>query len=164
MNKKYYLIFSVIFVLFTVSLISAGSFSGKLSVSSDGGTITITGPGGPPSAYYCGNNILETYISEQCDGSNLGGESCVGLGYDSGVLSCKLGSNGCQWETSGCANDATNGDTGGDTGGTTGGTTGGRSSGGGGSGCVENWECKEWGECEDGKQTRICKERNNSRN
>ncbi|HEY4505970.1 MAG TPA: hypothetical protein VJJ24_00750 [Candidatus Paceibacterota bacterium] len=34
----------------------------------------------------CGNGIVE--FGEQCDGSNLNGQSCVGLGYSGGVLSC----------------------------------------------------------------------------
>lgn len=34
----------------------------------------------------CGNNIKET--GEQCDGDDLGGESCTSLGYSGGILSC----------------------------------------------------------------------------
>ena len=35
---------------------------------------------------YCGNNIIGP--GEQCDGSQLGGQTCIGLGYSGGVLSC----------------------------------------------------------------------------
>jgi hypothetical protein len=34
----------------------------------------------------CGNNVREG--SESCDGIDLGGQTCVGLGHDGGVLSC----------------------------------------------------------------------------
>ena len=34
----------------------------------------------------CGNDVVEG--SELCDGTDLGGESCVTLGYETGTLSC----------------------------------------------------------------------------
>ena len=34
----------------------------------------------------CGNGTLET--GETCDGGDLGGQTCVGLGFDGGVLTC----------------------------------------------------------------------------
>ena len=45
----------------------------------------------------CGNGIVET--GEQCDGGNLGGQTCVTLGYSSGTLSC---TSACAFDTSGC--------------------------------------------------------------
>ncbi len=42
----------------------------------------------------------------------------------------------------------------------TGGNTGGSSSSGGGSSCIENWRCGDWGECENGLQTRTCEDIN----
>jgi hypothetical protein len=45
----------------------------------------------------CGNNIIDS--GEQCDGSNLGGQTCVGLGYAGGTLSCTAS---CTFDTSGC--------------------------------------------------------------
>jgi len=45
----------------------------------------------------CGNNIVET--GEQCDGTNLSGQTCVGLGYTRGTLSCTAS---CTFDTSAC--------------------------------------------------------------
>lgn len=45
----------------------------------------------------CGNGIKEG--SEQCDGAQLGGQTCVGLGYDQGVLLCKPD---CTFDASNC--------------------------------------------------------------
>lgn len=49
----------------------------------------------------CGNGSVEG--GEQCDGSDLAGQNCVGRGFDSGTLQCN---NLCQFDTSNCANDA----------------------------------------------------------
>jgi len=46
----------------------------------------------------CGNGILET--GEQCDGTSLGGATCMSLGYTSGTLAC---TTSCTFDTSGCA-------------------------------------------------------------
>ena len=45
----------------------------------------------------CGNGIVES--GEQCDGSNLAGQTCIGLGYDGGTLSCN---QDCTFNTSQC--------------------------------------------------------------
>lgn len=45
----------------------------------------------------CGNNIKE--INEECDGPDLGGQSCVSLGYSGGTLSCN---SNCTFNTSQC--------------------------------------------------------------
>ena len=45
----------------------------------------------------CGNGVKED--DEECDGWDLGGQSCESLGYDGGVLYC---SALCELETSGC--------------------------------------------------------------
>jgi hypothetical protein len=45
----------------------------------------------------CGNNIREG--SEQCDGKDLGGQTCTSLGYSGGTLSCNPD---CTFNTSGC--------------------------------------------------------------
>ncbi len=45
----------------------------------------------------CGNGVRET--GEDCDGADLGGETCQSLGFDSGILACD---GGCGFDTSGC--------------------------------------------------------------
>lgn len=137
---------------FLSSLAAAGEvgrYSGSLDISSGQGNIIISGPGETPQ-HYCGNDILETYIGEQCDGTDLGGETCVSLGYDSGSLACK---QDCIFDTSGCEVEAEGGSEG------TGG--GGGSGGGGKKTCVENWVCTVWSVCgEDDLQTRSCVDSN----
>lgn len=46
----------------------------------------------------CGNGTVEA--GEQCDGSNLNGQTCQSLGYSGGTLACNSGS--CTFNTSGC--------------------------------------------------------------
>jgi hypothetical protein len=46
----------------------------------------------------CGNGVIET--GEVCDGSNVGEETCVSQGYDSGTLACS--SDCTSFNTSGC--------------------------------------------------------------
>ena len=46
----------------------------------------------------CGDGIQNG--TEDCDGADLGGETCVSLGYDLGSLSCNAGS--CTHDTTGC--------------------------------------------------------------
>ncbi|MBZ9569722.1 PKD domain-containing protein, partial [Patescibacteria group bacterium] len=55
----------------------------------------LIGPPGPPPS--CGNGIREA--GEDCDGADLGGESCITLGFVGGVLACNPG---CTFDTSGC--------------------------------------------------------------
>lgn len=56
--------------------------------------------GGVPPV--CGNDVIEG--TEECDGTNLGGESCLSLGYDcGGGLACLLG---CSYDTLGCSASA----------------------------------------------------------
>lgn len=45
----------------------------------------------------CGNGVKEG--GEQCDGGQLGGQTCVGLGYDQGTLLC---SASCTFDTANC--------------------------------------------------------------
>ena len=55
------------------------------------------------AAAVCGNNIIET--GEECDGTNLGGESCISLGFDGGTLHC----SNCLFDTSDCTTDRAGG-------------------------------------------------------
>jgi hypothetical protein len=52
----------------------------------------------PPLPGICGNGTVE--VAEQCDGANLGGQTCEGLGYNlGGTLTCTAG---CRFNVSGC--------------------------------------------------------------
>jgi len=53
----------------------------------------------------CGNGVVEA--GEACDGSDLDGETCTGLGYDGGALGC---ASDCTLDESGCTMDPTCGD------------------------------------------------------
>lgn len=44
----------------------------------------------------CGNNVVEA--GEECDGTDLDGQTCESRGYDAGTLSC----NSCNFDESGC--------------------------------------------------------------
>jgi len=49
----------------------------------------------------CGNGVRES--GETCDGADLGGSTCVSLGFTGGLLRC---SASCGWDTSGCTQNA----------------------------------------------------------
>ena len=59
----------------------------------DGGRATSSDPAGPA----CGNGRLEA--GEQCDGTALGGDSCVSLGFGAGTLGC---GPSCRFDLAGC--------------------------------------------------------------
>jgi len=50
-----------------------------------------------PGQAVCANGVVEG--TEQCDGANLGGTSCIDLGFVSGTLAC---TPNCTFDTSGC--------------------------------------------------------------
>jgi len=54
----------------------------------------------PPQV--CGNSIIES--NEQCDGTNLNGQTCVSLGFASGNLGCFVSgqANECRFDLSSC--------------------------------------------------------------
>jgi hypothetical protein len=54
---------------------------------------------GVPSTSVCGNSIVES--GEDCDSLNLNSQTCGGLEFDSGTLSC----SSCSFDTSGCSNN-----------------------------------------------------------
>jgi len=74
-------------------LILGGLALGFCYVRATEGTVNITGI----IASVCGNEIIET--GEQCDGDNLGGQTCRGLGFRGGTLSCNAD---CAFNTSAC--------------------------------------------------------------
>ncbi len=49
----------------------------------------------------CGNGLIEG--PEYCDGNQLGGETCVTLGYSTGTLLCNAN---CEYDTSNCRHEA----------------------------------------------------------
>jgi Protein of unknown function (DUF1566) len=54
-------------------------------------------PGPPVTPPFCGNGVVDS--SEQCDGSNLNGQTCQSQGFAGGTLSC---TSSCTFNTSGC--------------------------------------------------------------
>lgn len=71
--------------------------------SSGGGSSGDGGSGGPA----CGNGTVEG--GEECDGSDLAGESCMTLGYESGELTCD--DMTCMFDSSLCMGNGSGGST-----------------------------------------------------
>jgi hypothetical protein len=71
-----------------------GFAGGQLMCSADCSTIITTGC---TAAAACGNGVIDA--NEECDGGNLGGQTCQSLGFDGGSLSCTAG---CQFNTGNC--------------------------------------------------------------
>jgi hypothetical protein len=75
------------------------------------GDPTTTGDGdGDPTTTgdpVCGNGVIDD--GEQCDGGNLGGFTCVDLGYSGGTLACDPVT--CTYDASGCVSDPDGGGT-----------------------------------------------------
>ncbi|HEY2946448.1 MAG TPA: prenyltransferase/squalene oxidase repeat-containing protein, partial [Vicinamibacteria bacterium] len=57
--------------------------------------LDTSGCSGPPR---CGDGVINRPV-EACDGGDLGGQSCLGLGLGPGTLGC---SSSCTFDTSGC--------------------------------------------------------------
>jgi hypothetical protein len=83
-----YLLASVA-VLFLLALIIAEHKTSPVFA----GTVNVTATINP----VCGNGVVES--GEECDGSNLNGQSCSGLGFSGGTLSCN---SNCTFNTSQC--------------------------------------------------------------
>ena len=73
----------------------------------DGGTLSCLADcsgfdeSGCTVAPYCGDGVKDP--AEQCDTTDLAGQSCQSLGWDMGALACTAN---CTFDTSGCANAA----------------------------------------------------------
>ena len=65
------------------------------------------GTGNDAATPRCGDGIIHQERGEQCDGDDMGGATCAGLGFDSGALAC---SSDCQLDTAGCVPLSTCGD------------------------------------------------------
>lgn len=79
-------------------LVRAEDTCGRGSYGAAGTVCVDPCDGGPiPGCPVCGNQVIEG--SEECDGMELGGETCVSQGFDSGTLGC---SPTCTLDRSGC--------------------------------------------------------------
>ena len=168
MEKKTLVLTSLV-VLCLALLPFAASFSGTINLNRNpDGTITVDT--GLPQG--CGNGVLQTYLLEQCDQTDFGGQTCetyAGAGY-TGSLFCKLDctidatactfTNGTGNNTGGGNNPGGGGSPGGSGGSSTSSGTGGSSSTSSGSSCVPDWACSSWGECIQGEQQRVCIDKN----
>ena len=47
----------------------------------------------------CGNGVIDPALFEECDGAELGGQTCDSVGYAGGILGC---SATCEFDTSAC--------------------------------------------------------------
>jgi hypothetical protein len=82
-----------------------------LALSIGAGISAAANPNGEPIAppVFCGNGVVSPTFGEECDGTNLNGETCQAQGFDGGTLACGAD---CRFDTSGCAScgdDACNG-------------------------------------------------------
>jgi hypothetical protein len=65
----------------------------------DGDTGDGDGDGDGDPGPVCGDGVID--LSEECDGNNLGGATCVGEGFSGGTLGC---TPACTLDTSACSN------------------------------------------------------------
>jgi hypothetical protein len=42
----------------------------------------------PPPDPHCGDGVIDAMIGEECEGTDLGGATCMSLGFDTGTLTC----------------------------------------------------------------------------
>ncbi len=85
---------------FGVSNINENTFGNiKISYSGLEYILPVLVYGQAPQSPLCGNNIINS--GEDCDGTNLSGESCNSLDYNSGTLKCKAD---CTFDVSSCLN------------------------------------------------------------
>ncbi|WP_146158476.1 hypothetical protein [Enhygromyxa salina] len=83
---------------------SSGDGDGDGDTTGDGDADPTTGDGdADPTGGngVCGNGLIDD--GEQCDGGNLGGFSCVDLGYSGGTLGCDMVT--CTYDASACIID-----------------------------------------------------------
>ncbi|HKZ34131.1 MAG TPA: hypothetical protein VJ142_02765 [Candidatus Nanoarchaeia archaeon] len=88
---------------------SGGQKTGSVTDSAtiSGNPPAGSGGTGNPGTGTCGDTLIQDPnsdgINEQCDGNNLGGQTCIGLGFVGGTPSCD---SGCQLDTSQCTGAA----------------------------------------------------------
>ena len=81
--------------------VSASSGTGPSSTASAASGSSASSSTGEGGAADCGNGAIDA--GEDCDGADLGTETCLTQGFDSGTLAC---ANDCNFDTSGCATAA----------------------------------------------------------
>ncbi|MDP3043554.1 MAG: Ig domain-containing protein, partial [bacterium] len=79
---------------YTVTVTAANACGAQ---ASDSFTLTVK------KNEWCGDNILQTAQGEQCDTTQLNGQTCVTQGFSAGTLGCL---SSCTFDTSGCCNSA----------------------------------------------------------
>jgi len=87
--KICYLTLFIIAVVFSLAVIYLGLDEHSFSVNAQVNITAVV-------ISNCGNGVIDT--GEQCDGSNLNSQTCEGLGFTGGTLSCSY----CAFDTSGC--------------------------------------------------------------
>lgn len=75
---------------------SLGLGAGTLSCADDCQTIDTSGCTATPM---CGDGVVNAPM-EACDGMDLGGQTCVSQGFETGTLGCTIA---CQFDTTGCS-------------------------------------------------------------
>lgn len=96
------LIGGAVLVATIVLIVILGSTSGTNTIINNNigqyqSHISLNAAGGGGGGAVCGNSLIEG--SEQCDGANLSGETCVTQGFASGTLSCAAN---CTFNTTSC--------------------------------------------------------------
>lgn len=104
-RSRYFIFIACAFVFVSLLLHSCASGEGKganhdAGLDSGSGYAGNSGLGG--GGANCGNSFIETLEGEECDGANLGGESCITLGHGGGLLSCLAN---CRFDVSMCTDE-----------------------------------------------------------
>lgn len=76
---------------------SLGRGTGTLSCTGCGYDYSGCSDNTDPTPLTCGDSVRQT--EEDCDGSDLGGQTCATMGFTGGVLKCEVR---CGFDTSGC--------------------------------------------------------------
>jgi hypothetical protein len=81
--------------------VSCVNFDSPKGVAFGGGTLKCNSPSACSynidACTYCGDNKRNG--PEDCDGADLGGQTCQSIGFDAGVLGCNVG---CTYDTGNC--------------------------------------------------------------
>jgi hypothetical protein len=78
-----------------------GDPNGNWSIGSASPSGPTYEPGNASDLPDCGNNVIDAVNGEDCDGTDLDGETCVSQGFVQGTLACD---SQCAFDTSACSN------------------------------------------------------------